>query len=83
MMSHSLVVIGKLALGKCQICNSFFELGDMTKKHLMWGNLVRENVSKAVRYEKGLVFWNYEVAQRKDKTGIKPLNDEDINILLR
>lgn len=74
MISHNLSVIEKLALGKCQMCGSFFELGDLKSKYSRWRNVSRANVDKAVHDEKGFMFWNYEVAKRKDKIGIRQVN---------
>ena len=72
MASHNLSLLEKLALGKCQICGSFFETGNINDKYPKWKNLSRD-LDKAVKEEKGFVFWNWEVADRKDKAGIKPL----------
>jgi len=33
-------------------------------------NLSIENLQKAIKNEKGLIFWNREVSYRKDKIGI-------------
>lgn len=59
----------RLSLGHCQICDSVFRTGD-AENH-KWVNLRRENLKKAIELEKGLMFWNFEVAKRKNKLGIR------------
>lgn len=68
----NLLILEKLTLGKCQICGSFFETGDI--KHV-FSNLSKENLKKAIKDKKGMMFWNYEVADRKHRLGIKPTPD--------
>ncbi|MBN2133231.1 MAG: hypothetical protein JW741_27275 [Sedimentisphaerales bacterium] len=58
-----------LRLGKCQLCDSIFEIGTAEGNH--WSRLARENVAKAIEQEKGLMFWNYEVGGRKRRLGIR------------
>jgi hypothetical protein len=58
-----------LRLGVCQLCDSLFRLGELQGGH--YGNLCRENIKKAIKDEKGLVFWNRELADRKGKVGIR------------
>lgn len=68
--SMNLRLLEKLWLGKCQFCGSFFETGDL--EHGRWNSkLSRENLKKAMQERKGLIFWNYEVAERKDRIGIR------------
>lgn len=76
MISHNMALLEKLALGKCQICNSFFETGTNKNNKLPWNNLTRDSVDKAVADEKGFVFWNWEVARRKNKMGVRHLNQD-------
>ena len=77
MVSHNLSLIERMALGKCQLCHSFFELGDMTSHTSKFrGNVSRGTLDYAVEHEKGFMFWNWEVADRKNKIGIKPLKDD-------
>ena len=64
-----------LRLGKCQLCESIFEIGkDGGNKY---SELAKENVKRAIATGKGMVFWNREVAARKRKAGIAR-NKEDV-----
>lgn len=68
----NLGLLEKLSLGRCQFCGSFFEIGSI-ENH--WSNMIRgeepaEDVMKAIKKEKGLMYWNMEVAERKRKIGI-------------
>lgn len=67
MSSMNLRLLEHLALGKCQVYGSFFETGKIkgTKKEYFKSYLSRENLQKAIKENKGLVFWNQEVADRK------------------
>lgn len=71
MSSLNLLLLEKLRLGKCQFCGSFFQTGSLKSGH-RHSNLSRENLKRAIKEKKGLIFWNYEVAERKDKVGIRP-----------
>jgi hypothetical protein len=62
-------LLDKLGLGKCQLCESFFKTGTLEKAY---ANLTREKLRKAIQEEKGVMFWNEEVAERKDRVGIRP-----------
>lgn len=70
MSSMNLRLLEKLRLGKCQFCGSFFET-DIRKNGRSHSKLSRENLKKAVQEKKGLIFWNYEVADRKDRLRIR------------
>jgi hypothetical protein len=61
----NLQLLESIAVGRCQICQSFFETGENPGKR--FSNLSRENIKYAIRNEKGLMFWNYEAANRKNK----------------
>ena len=74
MISHNLSLLEKLTLGKCQTCGSFFEVGDINSKYSKWNNVSRV-MKNAYDNEKGFVFWNTEVADRKSKLGIKIVKD--------
>jgi hypothetical protein len=63
-----------LKLGRCQLCQSVFAIGD-SKKDNRFSRLTRENLPKAIASEKGLMFWNREVAARKRKHGIRVTKD--------
>jgi hypothetical protein len=65
----NLMLLENLALGKCQLCGSFFEIGDIEQNK--FAKLSRENFKKAMKDEKGLMFWNREVDERKRKVGIQ------------
>jgi hypothetical protein len=58
-----------LRLGKCQLCGSIFEIGVPEGNN--WSKLTRENIKRAIKEEKGLMFWNHEVADRKRRLGIR------------
>jgi len=53
-----------LRLGTCRLCESVFEIGAQEGSN--WSNLSR-TLKKAIIDEKGLMFWNYELAERKRK----------------
>jgi hypothetical protein len=60
-----LQLLESIAIGKCQLCQSFFETGENNDKR--FSRLARENIKQAIEKEKGIVFWNYEAAYRKNK----------------
>jgi len=64
----NLALLENLGLGRCQLCESFFGLGDEEKA---FTKVTREKVQQAIETGKGLMFWNDEVALRKDKLGIR------------
>ena len=64
-----------LALGKCQLCGTFFDIGTAEKGGNRWSKVSRENFQKALASEKGLMFWNRELAERKRKLGIRITKD--------
>jgi len=64
-----------LALGKCQLCGTFFDIGVAGKGGNRWSKVSRENFRKAFAGEKGLIFWNHELAVRKNKIGIRITKD--------
>jgi hypothetical protein len=70
-VKFNLSLLERLALGKCQICESFFEIGDLEKN--FYSKMARENLQRAIKNEKGLIFWNDEVAERKNKARIRIL----------
>ena len=59
-----------LRLGKCQLCDSIFAIGNAVAKNT-WSNVSRENIMRAIDTKQGLMFWNHEVAERKRKLGIR------------
>lgn len=70
---QNLLLLENLALGRCQLCGSFFEIGNIEKNR--FSGLARENLEKAIKDEKGLMFWNREVGERKNKLGIRKSKD--------
>ena len=69
----NLRLLETLGLGKCQLCASVFELGFSAKNR--YGRLSRENLPRAIKQELGLMFWNREVAERKNKLGLRVTKD--------
>lgn len=74
MMELNFSLLERLALGKCQLCGSFFEIGNFEKNR--HSNLTGENIEKALSKERGIMFWNREVADRKLKMGIGRKKDD-------
>lgn len=68
----NLLLLDQLGLGKCQLCGYFFETGGAKRSY---SNLTGENVEAAIEKEKGLMFWNRKVAERKDKLGVRSATD--------
>lgn len=69
-----LLLLEALGLGKCQLCNSVFKIGNAESGN-RWSNLTREKVRQAIEKERGLMFWNREVADRKKQMGIRDSRD--------
>jgi hypothetical protein len=65
-------LLEKLSLGYCQLCGSVFNIGEFGKPFI---NLARENLQRAIEKQKGLMFWNREVAERKNKLGVRTPGD--------
>ncbi len=68
----NLRLLEALGLGRCQLCDSFFEIGN-TRNH--WFGVVGHEeacygVEKALKENKGLMFWNWHVGERKRKLGL-------------
>ena len=70
----NLMLLENLALGKCQLCGSFFDIGDIEQNR--YSKTTNENLKKALDDEKGLRFWNREIAKRKKKLGIRDVSDK-------
>lgn len=62
------LLLEKLALGHCQLCGSVFRIGEKSKRFSM---LSREKMDRAIEHEKGFMFWNREVADRKRRLGVR------------
>lgn len=69
----NLAFMEQLALGNCQVCGSMFKIGNYHEGKFR--NLTRENIKSAIDKEKGLMFWNREVANRKNKLGLRKTED--------
>lgn len=63
------LLLEKLALGHCQLCGSVFRIGEEPKKK--FSKMTREKIDKAIELERGVMFWNREVADRKRRLGIR------------
>lgn len=63
---YNTLLLEKLSLSKCQLCESFFKIG---KEKSSWSNTSRK-VDRAIEKGKGIIFWNWQVAKRKDRLGI-------------
>jgi hypothetical protein len=61
-------LLEKLRLGMCQLCHCYVEIGDESNRH---NQLEKKKFKKAIADEKGFMFWNYEVGDRKEKLGIR------------
>jgi hypothetical protein len=71
----NLRLLETLGLGRCQFCDSFFEMGDAKDP---WSNVVGKEeaayaISKAIKEGKGLMFWSWKVAERKRRIGLTTL----------
>lgn len=61
-------LLEKINLGICQLCSNVF---DISADEKYYSRVSRENLAKAMKNEKGLMFWNHEVGARKRKLGIR------------
>ena len=61
-------LLEKMRLGKCQLCESYIEIGDEKSRYT---HVVREKLNKAIEDEKGVIFWNREIGERKGKHGVR------------
>ena len=69
----NLELLEKLAIGKCQLCHSFFNIGEDEGNR--WANLSRANIKRAFKDDKGFMFWNQQVADRKRKLGLTKVEE--------
>jgi len=69
----NLLLLENLCLGRCQLCGCFFKIGSERSK---FSKLTREDFRKAIEQEKGLMFWNREVNERKRESGIVRKKDD-------
>jgi hypothetical protein len=63
----------KLHLAQCRVCGTFFETGAGKAQYKY---LARENVVKAIKQEKGLIYWHEALADRKNQMGITARESE-------
>jgi hypothetical protein len=70
----NLALLESLRLGRCQLCGSVFRIGSAEGIY-RFSSLTRENLRLAIEREKGMVFWNREVADRKRRLGIRVPKD--------
>ena len=61
-------LLEKLRLGKCQLCESYIEIGDDKNRYNF---MAKEKINKAIEEEKGVIFWNRQVSTRKEKHGVR------------
>jgi hypothetical protein len=65
-----LLLLEAIGLGTCQLCGCVFEITEADSYR--FSALSRENLKKAIEEEKGMMFWNHEVAERKRRLGVRP-----------
>ena len=65
-----------LRLGRCQLCDSIFEIGASDGNN-QFSNVTREDIKGAIDKGKGVMFWNHEVAERKRRLGIRGTKGND------
>lgn len=61
----NLELLEGVGLGRCQFCGCFFEIGEASRHR--FSRLSRANVRKALESERGLMYWNDEVSERKNR----------------
>lgn len=55
-------ILERLGLGECRLCGTFFQLGT---EHNRFAHLSRAKIPKAIESQRGVMFWNEELAKRK------------------
>jgi hypothetical protein len=71
----NLRLLETMRLGRCQLCASVFDIGDAKSQHNRFGKLSRENMRRAINDDKGYMFWNREVAERKNRLKVRLSKD--------
>lgn len=71
----NLALLEKFGLGLCRLCGSVFQTSDDLTRN-RFSKLTCENLRSAVKDERGLMFWNRELAERKKKLGIRMSQDD-------
>lgn len=69
----SLELLDRMALGHCRFCGVYFGIG--TEANRM-SKVTRKSLKAALEKEKGFVFWNFELADRKRRLGMRNANNE-------
>ena len=69
----NLALLERMGLGHCQLCGSLFKVGVPNRR---FANVAREDFRKAFDKDKGLMFWNREVADRKERLGVRTTGDD-------
>jgi len=67
----NLLLLEALRLGQCQLCGSCFAIGTKDPVQNRFSRVCREDFAKAFDSDKGLIFWNREVAARKHKLKLR------------
>jgi hypothetical protein len=62
------LLLEKLKLGMCQLCQCYIEIGDEKNNH---NRMEKKKLQKAIDNEKGFMFWNFEISNRKEKLGVR------------
>lgn len=63
----NLALLEKMRLGYCQICGSIVQLGNVGQSTF---RMVSRSLLRAVENEKGYMFWNFQVGNRKHRLGM-------------
>lgn len=63
--SLHLLLLEKLALGRCQFCGCFFETENIYEN--TYPDLERKKIKKAIENQRGIKFFNFSVGERKRK----------------
>lgn len=61
-------LLERLRLAMCQLCHCFIGIGEDKNRYNL---MEKKKIRKAIDDEKGFMFWNYEVANRKEKHGVR------------
>ena len=62
----NLGLLERMGYGRCRFCDSTFRIRDKKENTNTWSKVSR-NLKLAKQDEKGLMFWNYETSERKNK----------------
>lgn len=60
-------LLERVKLGTCRVCGDLFQTGASEGNGMNHQHLVREDLRKAIEQKKGLLFWNYDLGERKKK----------------